>query len=86
MSTDIRTQLSRFSETLKIPAVAGGVLLSDGTLDYDVVGVRRRGSNDKAEKHDKWHIGSCAKSITAVLYARLVERDDARWDRSVPCG
>ena len=83
MSASIRTHLSKFSEELKVPAVAGSILSKDGTLNYDIVGVRRRGSNDKVEKHDKWHIGSCAKSITAVLYARLVEQGVANWDSPV---
>ncbi len=77
---DVRAQLSEFSAKLNVPAVIGGVLSRDGTLDYDVVGFRCRGSDDAAEIHDKWHIGSCAKSITAVLYARLVERGDTDWD------
>ncbi len=83
VSVDICSRLSAFSEKFKVPAVAGGVLSEDGTLDYEVVGVRRRGSDDKARKHDQWHIASCAKSITAVLYARLVESGDAAWDRPV---
>lgn len=32
---------------------------------------------------DRWHIGSCGKSMTAALYARLVERGDAVWGASV---
>ena len=30
-------------------------------------------------EHDAWHIGSCGKSMTAALYARLVEHGDASW-------
>ena len=77
---DVRAHLFEFSAKFKVPAVIGGVLSRDGTLDYDVVGLRYRGSDDAADIHDKWHIGSCAKSITAVLYARLVERGDTDWD------
>lgn len=28
---------------------------------------------------DQWHLGSCTKAFTAVLYARLVERGAAEW-------
>ena len=77
---NVRAHLFEFSAKLKVPAVIGGVLSSDGTLDYDVVGFRCRGSDDAADIHDKWHIGSCTKSMTAVLYARLVERGDTDWD------
>ncbi len=75
----IHKQLSKFSEKLKVPAVVGGVLTRGGKLDYDVVGTRRRGVDDPADLLDQWHIGSCAKSITSVLYARLVEKGDADW-------
>ena len=44
-----------------------------------MVGVRRRDSGDDALASDRWHIGSCTKSFTAVLWARLVERGDAEW-------
>ena len=82
-SADVRAHLFKFAAKFKVPAVIGGVLSRDGTLDYDVVGFRYRGSDDATDIHDKWHIGSCAKSVTAVLYARLVERGDADWDSPV---
>jgi len=51
----------------------------DEPLEFDVVGVRVRGGDDPVTSGDRWHIGSCCKSMTAVLYARLVERGDAAW-------
>lgn len=45
----------------------------------DVVGDVRRGANDAVAETDAWHIGSCAKALTAALYARLVEQDHAEW-------
>ena len=44
------------------------------------VGVRRRGSLDEIRLSDKWHIGSCMKSVTAALWARLVESGYTGWD------
>lgn len=32
---------------------------------------------------DRWHIGSCTKSLTAALYARLAERGEARWGATI---
>lgn len=29
---------------------------------------------------DRWHIGSCTKTFTAALWARMVERGQAEWD------
>ncbi|NJN50591.1 MAG: hypothetical protein HC809_01130 [Gammaproteobacteria bacterium] len=58
MSADIRNLLTDFSKKFGVPAVAGGVRSSDGVPRYEVVGVRRRGSDDEAQRDDKWHIGS----------------------------
>ena len=51
-----------------------------GPVKVHVAGVRRRDSGDAALTSDRWHIGSCTKSFTAVLWARLVERGEAEWD------
>lgn len=45
----------------------------------EVVGVVRRGAADAVVETDAWHIGSCAKALTAALYARLVEQGRAEW-------
>lgn len=49
-----------------------------------MVGVRRRGSQDAALTSDRWHIGSCTKTFTAVLWACLVEQGRAEWDMLLP--
>ncbi|MFT5467460.1 MAG: CubicO group peptidase (beta-lactamase class C family) [Verrucomicrobiales bacterium] len=56
-----------------IPAATGtpaiGVLLViDGeTRGIGVSGIRKAGDTEKVESGDKWHLGSCTKSITATL-------------------
>lgn len=56
-----------------------GEAMSGEVADVDVVGVVRRGAKDAVAEADAWHIGSCAKALTAALYARLVEQDRAEW-------
>jgi D-alanyl-D-alanine carboxypeptidase len=75
----LRQLLEDFRDRCHVPAVGGGVVTRDGDLTLDVVGSRKRGDPAPAGIDDQWHIGSCAKAITAVLYARLVERGDAAW-------
>ena len=70
----------RFARRNGVPAVAATVFDARGPVEVLVTGVRRRGSSDAALASDRWHIGSCTKSFTAVLWARLVERGDAEWD------
>ncbi|KAB2848236.1 MAG: beta-lactamase family protein, partial [Hyphomicrobiaceae bacterium] len=48
-------------------------------LQLEVVGTRRRDAQDPVSVEDRWHIGSCGKSITALLYARLVSSGRAEW-------
>ncbi len=80
----LRSHLGEFRQKHAIPALGAGVLTRDGRLDLNVVGVRIRGGGDPVTLDDRWHLGSCGKSITAALYARLVERGDAQWGARLP--
>ena len=72
--------LDRFCDRERVPAVAAAVIAADGAVEAAVAGVLRRGAADRVTVADAWHIGSCAKTMTAVLWARLVEHDLAQWD------
>lgn len=75
--------LRRFAQRYRVPAVAATMVPAEGPVDVHVVGVRRRGGQDAALSSDRWHIGSCTKTFTAVLWACLVERGHAEWDMPV---
>ncbi len=82
--TDHRLELDRFRDRLGVPAVVGAVTDTEAMLFIDTVGVRSRTQpQDMATIDDRWHVGSCGKSITAVLYACLVEDGLARWGTPV---
>ena len=83
MSADLRAQLHRFQSKLALPAVIGALTDADHLLAVDVVGTRSRLDDTPAGVDDQWHIGSCGKSITAALYACLVEQGLAQWDTPV---
>lgn len=76
--------LAEFRDRSNVPAVGAAVVCRDGSLYVEVVGARRRGGSATVEIGHQWHIGSCAKAMTAALYARLVERGDTEW--GVPIG
>ncbi|MGE0623659.1 MAG: serine hydrolase domain-containing protein [Pseudomonadales bacterium] len=80
----IRDALDAFAADLRVPAVVGGIVSSDGTTRTAVTGVRRRDASTPAAISDRWHIGSCGKSISAALYGALVDRAVCRWDAAVP--
>ena len=71
--------LLEFRSEHGVPAVGAAIVDAHGDVVADVVGTTRRGGSEAATVDDAWHIGSCGKSMTAALYARLVERGDARW-------
>jgi CubicO group peptidase (beta-lactamase class C family) len=63
-----------------VPAL-GASLLSVGHDPLTAVtGSRVRGGAEPATPDDRWHIGSCAKAVTATMVARMVQRGQIRWD------
>jgi D-alanyl-D-alanine carboxypeptidase len=75
----LRSHLVAFRERHAIPALGAAIVDRDGHVHLEAVGVRVRGGDDPVARDDRWHVGSCGKSMTAVLYARLVEIGDAVW-------
>lgn len=61
-------------------ALAGAIVRPDGLSWSGVRGVRRLGGSDPVSVHDRWHLGSNTKAMTAALFAKLVEQGRARWD------
>ncbi len=57
---------------------------SEGVLEIAVAGERAKGSADPAQPSDAWHVGSNTKALTALLYAKLVERGLADWGATMP--
>ncbi len=72
--------LKPIRQKYRIPALGGAVVTSEGLDVYGVVGTRKRGSDVPATLHDKWHVGSCTKAMTAALVGRLVEAGLLKWD------
>ena len=46
-------------------------------------GIRKSGNNTPVTSDDKIHLGSCTKSMTAVLIARLVEQKKLAWTDTI---
>lgn len=81
--TQLNGQLERFVSRLGVPGAGLAMIDAAGTFDAAVTGTTRRGHTEPASLDHQWHIGSCAKSITAAMYALLVERGRACWDAPV---
>jgi len=68
----------------KLPALGGAIVTSAGLEGAWVTGLRAEGHPEPVELGDRWHIGSCTKSMTATLIALLVERGDLDWEMKLP--
>ena len=79
-SESLETLLDDYRKRHKVPAIGAAIVEADGRCTLHAVGSRQRGSFDEVLLSDKWHIGSCTKSVTAALWARLVELGHAGWE------
>jgi len=61
-------------------AIGVAVITSEGLVGIGTDGVRSFGSPEKVTMKDQWHIGSCTKTMTATLAARLVDRSLLTWE------
>ena len=64
---DLGPLLRSHLEKTKFPGLAASVVRGTNIVAAGATGVRKVGSNEKITVDDKFHIGSCTKSITALL-------------------
>ena len=80
---DVSILLEPIRKQHGLPALVAASVSSGKPLDSGVCGFRRVGGKERATMDDEWHLGSCTKSMTASVVARLVERGTLRWDSTV---
>jgi CubicO group peptidase (beta-lactamase class C family) len=66
-----------------LPAMAAAVVKNNKTIALGAVGVRRAGKNESVTLDDRFHIGSCAKAMTATLCAILVQEGTLKWESTI---
>ncbi len=62
-----------------VPAIAVTLMNSKTLLLQEVQGVRVMGKQAQATLDDYFHIGSCSKSVLAVMAAKLIEQKKITW-------
>ncbi|MEE8104200.1 MAG: serine hydrolase domain-containing protein [Planctomycetota bacterium] len=77
---DISAMLEPLVKKHCVPALGGAIVDLGGLRAVGAFGKRRADRDEPVTKNDKWHLGSCTKSMTATLAAILVERGDLSWD------
>ena len=79
-NSEARTALEAIRVENRVPALAGAVADGRGVLIEAACGERIAGSGEAVGPRDAFHIGSCTKSMTAVLIAMLVADGTLSWD------
>ncbi|MCM8543169.1 MAG: beta-lactamase family protein [Lentisphaeraceae bacterium] len=71
--------LNGIKEKYKLPSVAAAVSKDGKIIAKAAIGIRKVGSSETVTIEDKYHIGSCTKSMTATVAAILVEEGKIKW-------
>jgi CubicO group peptidase (beta-lactamase class C family) len=80
---DVSELLEPIRQRHGLPALAAAAMADGRLLSAGATGVRRLGGAERVTVDDKWHLGSCTKSMTATLAALLVEKGRLKWDTTV---
>jgi len=67
----------------RLPALAAAAVRNGELVAIGVTGVRKFGAEPTVTQEDRWHIGSCTKSMTSSLAGVLVEDKKIRWETAV---
>ncbi len=80
---DLSHQIERIREEHDIPALAVAAVDEGTVVAIGAAGCRNNRVQVPVTLKDKWHLGSCTKSMTASVVAMLVEEGRLRWDSTV---
>ncbi|WP_109830057.1 serine hydrolase domain-containing protein [Reichenbachiella versicolor] len=75
--------LNQIVEEEKIPGAIAAVFDSKGQILIQSAGVRHVDSVQRILNTDKFHIGSCTKSMTSTLTQILVAKGQLNWDTTI---
>lgn len=80
---DLSAELDRLIANTRIPSLAAAAVLKGRLVAAGASGVRRQGESVRVTRDDKYHIGSCTKSMTATLAAMMVAEGKVKWETTV---
>ncbi len=78
-ATPLEDHLTLLRETYVIPGMSAAYYKDGKLVEHAVSGIRKVGSNSLISKEDKFHLGSCSKSMTATLAATFIEEEKLNW-------
>lgn len=66
-----------------VPALAAAFVRGADLIALGAVGTREIDGTERVQPNDRWHLGSCTKSMTATLIALLVEQGKLSWETTI---
>lgn len=82
-AADVAALLEPIRAKHDVPGIVAAFVDADGVVAIGACGVRERGQPAALTTADRMHLGSCTKSMTATLCARLVEREKLAWTTTI---
>jgi CubicO group peptidase (beta-lactamase class C family) len=80
---DVGELLKPIREKHDMPGLAAVLVDGEKVTMAGAVGIRKRGADDALTIDDKFHLGSCTKSMTATMIATLVADGKLKWTSTV---
>ncbi|HCO26196.1 MAG: serine hydrolase [Gimesia sp.] len=79
----INHKLEPYLKSGNLPAVAAAVVERGVLTEYGVVGTRKMGADIPVTIHDKFHLGSDGKAMTATIAGMMIEEGKLKWDSTL---
>lgn len=80
---DVSAELAKFTADGKVPGLVAAAVCNGEIIAAGASGVRRFGDPEPVTTDDRFHLGSCTKSMTGTLAAMLVKEGKIRWQTTV---
>lgn len=80
MNTSINDLLSSTCQSYEIPGIAVAIFDDSSIIAKAAYGLRRKDAEPRITVDDKFHVGSCAKSMTSTAIAMLVREGKISWN------
>jgi CubicO group peptidase (beta-lactamase class C family) len=81
--SSLNAVLEPFLSRYQLPALAAAIVKDGNVVAVGAVGTRKAGAQIPVTVHDRFHLGSDTKAMTALLAAMLVEAGNLRWDATI---
>lgn len=78
-TTDLEKQLETIRNAYVVPGISAAIYVDGKLVEHGVAGIRKIGFSEPISRENKFHLGSCTKSMTATIAATFVEEGKLKW-------